>query len=74
VPTVIISSDDDPFAPASDIRKCELAPAVHLHAEATGGHMGYVTRNLPDHRWLDYALTHYLGELLKPALKPFDNG
>jgi len=63
VPTVILSALDDPFAPAGDILQQELAPAVHLHAEATGGHMGYVARNLPDHRWLDYALTHYLSAL-----------
>lgn len=63
VPTVIISSLDDPFAPAGDLLKWALPPAVHLHAEATGGHMGYLTRNLPDHRWLDYALDHYLREL-----------
>ena len=63
VPTVIISSLDDPFAPAGDIKKWELPAAVHLHLEATGGHMGYVTRNRPDHRWLDYALLHYVNEL-----------
>ena len=68
VPTVILSSQDDPFAPAGDILAHDLAPAVHLHVEATGGHMGYVTRNLPDHRWLDYALEHYVEGLA--AFKP----
>jgi len=67
VPTVILSAVDDPFAPAGDILKQELAPAVHLHAEATGGHMGYVARNLPDRRWLDYALDHYVAALAGPA-------
>ena len=27
--------------------------------------MGYVSGNLPDRRWLDYALDHYVGALLK---------
>jgi predicted alpha/beta-fold hydrolase len=60
---------DDPFAPAGDVLKCALSPAVHLHAEATGGHMGYLSRNLKDYRWLDYALEHYVGALagLAPA-------
>jgi predicted alpha/beta-fold hydrolase len=31
--------------------------------ERFGGHMGYVSGNLPDRRWLDYALEHYLNEL-----------
>ena len=69
VPTVILTSMDDPFAPAGDILRCPLAPAVHLHAEPAGGHMGYLSRNLPGLRWLDYALEHYLGALLDPALE-----
>ena len=28
------------------------------------GHMGYITSNLPDRSWLNYALEHYLTELL----------
>jgi hypothetical protein len=63
VPTVILSSLDDPFAPAGDILKCALPPAVHLHVEPTGGHMGYLSRNLEGWRWLDYALEHYLDAL-----------
>jgi predicted alpha/beta-fold hydrolase len=34
--------------------------------ERFGGHMGYVSGNMPDWRWLDYALDHYLEELLQP--------
>jgi len=63
VPTVILTSLDDPFAPGGDVLGCALAPAVHVHAEATGGHMGYLSRNVPGYRWLDYALDHYLREL-----------
>ncbi|WP_306601876.1 YheT family hydrolase [Geothrix sp. 21YS21S-2] len=63
VPTVILTSLDDPFAPAGDILVQPRSEAVHLHVEATGGHMGYVTRNLPGHRWLDYAVGHYLDGL-----------
>jgi hypothetical protein len=63
VPTVILSSLDDPFAPGGDILKQAISPAVHLHVERFGGHMGYVSSNLPDRRWLDYALEHYLNEL-----------
>jgi predicted alpha/beta-fold hydrolase len=64
VPTVILTSEDDPFAPAKDLYRLPLAPAVHLHAERFGGHMGYLTQNLPDRRWLDYALEHYVEQLL----------
>ena len=64
VPTVIISSLDDPLAPAMDIQKQPLSPMVHLHLERFGGHLGYVSGNLPGRHWLDYALGHYVRELL----------
>ena len=64
VPTVILTALDDPFAPGGDVLQWPLPPAVHLHAEPCGGHMGYLSRNLPGYRWLDYALEHYLGQLL----------
>ena len=64
VPTVILSAQDDPFAPAADLLRHPASPSVQLHVEARGGHMGYVSGNLPDRRWLDYALDHYLAELI----------
>ena len=68
MPTVILTSLDDPFASGGDVVKCALSPAVHLHAEPHGGHMGYLSRNLAGFRWLDYALEHYLRCLLDPAI------
>lgn len=63
-PTVILTSADDPFAPAEDLEASAISSAVHLHVEPTGGHMGYLGRGVPGLRWLDYALDHYLRELL----------
>ena len=68
VPTVILTALDDPFAPGADVLACPLAAAVHLHAEPTGGHMGYLSRTVPGYRWLDYALEHYLGQLVAARL------
>jgi predicted alpha/beta-fold hydrolase len=59
VPTVIITSRDDPFAPAEAFLNHTVAPSVHLHVERSGGHMGYVSRNLRDRRWV--------GQLLGPS-------
>lgn len=64
IPTVLLTSEDDPFAPAGDLGDMEVAPCVHLHVERTGGHMGYLARKVAHNRWLDYALAHYLDELL----------
>lgn len=68
VPTVIISSMDDPLAPAADILEQTLSPMIHLHIERFGGHLGYVSGNLPGRHWLDYSLTHYVRELLSSEL------
>jgi hypothetical protein len=68
VPAVILTSLDDPFAPGGDVLRFPRSPSVHLHVERVGGHMGYVSRNLKDYRWLEYALEHYLAALTAPGL------
>ena len=65
VPTVILMAKDDPFIPWQHAAEADLPPAVHLHLEARGGHMGYLSRDLPGHRWLPYAVEHYMAELLR---------
>ena len=67
MPTVNITSLGDSLAPTADLLQQEISPSVPLHVEAFGGHMGYITGNLPDHTWLNYALQHYLDELLAMA-------
>lgn len=63
-PTVILMAKDDPFIPWEDHARASLPPGVRLHLEEVGGHMGYLSRNLPDRRWLDEALDHYVADLL----------
>ncbi len=61
IPTVVIASADDPFAPASDLGP--VSDAVHLHVEPHGGHMGYLGAPAGpggSRHWLDAALDHYL--------------
>jgi hypothetical protein len=67
VPTVIITSLDDPLAPAADLLNLPRSASIQLHVEPFGGHMGYITSNLADHSWLNYAIEHYLDELLPGA-------
>ncbi len=64
IPTVILHAEDDPFVAAVDLKRTPLGPGVHLHMETRGGHMGYLSDDLPDRRWLSYALGHYLDELI----------
>ena len=63
-PTVILTAADDPFVDASVFEEANLSPAVFLHVEPSGGHVGYVcTGGLRRWSWLDGALTHYVDEL-----------
>ena len=67
VPTVILQSKDDPFVPWQHHARAPKSPRVHLHLENHGGHMGYLSRDLPGHRWLPYALEHFMEALLSVA-------
>jgi uncharacterized protein len=56
IPTLLITSEDDPFVPVETYRRARLSPSMHLHVEKHGGHMGYISKGA-DRRWLDHALT-----------------
>jgi uncharacterized protein len=64
IPTVILMAKDDPFIPWQPAAEVNLPPTVHLHLESHGGHMGYLSRDLPGHRWLPYAVEHYARQLV----------
>jgi uncharacterized protein len=65
IPTVIISSFDDPFVSVVDYLDAQVSPFVHLHLERVGGHMGYLTQQTSgSYRWLDLALEKYLQALI----------
>ncbi len=58
-PTLLLTSEDDPFVPVEDYLKARLSASVQLHLERFGGHMGYLsaqTTPLGTRRWLDHAL------------------
>ena len=69
-PTVVIHAEDDPFVSAHTFRTAPMSAFLHLHLEASGGHVGYLTsRSLlgGSEKWLGGALSHYLGELYRKA-------
>lgn len=63
-PTVLLAAKDDPFIDWRDAAGAARSELVHLHLEASGGHMGYIGAGVPGRRWLNLALAHYMQELL----------
>jgi predicted alpha/beta-fold hydrolase len=67
IPTVILSAEDDPLAPAADVRKVALSSSIHFHLEPHGGHMGYISHDSPGRRWLEPALLHFATRHAEPS-------
>ena len=44
VPTLILTSRDDPLVPPAPFESLNLSPAVTLHIADSGGHLGYIAR------------------------------
>ena len=67
-PTVVLTAADDPFVDPRSFHEAARSPAVHLHVEASGGHVGYLARGagvMGARRWLDEALGFYLDALVE---------
>ena len=65
VPTLLIQSDDDPFmTPAIIPDASELSPCVHLELTHGGGHVGFVSGNIPckPQYWLEQRIPEFLSE------------
>lgn len=68
VPTLILHAKDDPFMTEDVIPNSrELSPKVQLELTETGGHVGFVTGNLPwrPQYWLEERVPQFLQEYLK---------
>jgi len=68
VPTLILQARDDPFVPVDvNPEPRELAACVTFELHETGGHVGFVTGNMPWQPvyWLEQRITDYLKKHLK---------
>ncbi|HYK41813.1 MAG TPA: alpha/beta fold hydrolase [Thermoanaerobaculia bacterium] len=77
-PTLAISSDDDPFLPASvlDAVEAEKSPAVTLWRTKRGGHVGFVGGGLKPRHWAEEAVMGWFArrESPSPSLSPARGG
>lgn len=67
VPTVVLTSRDDPLIDWRDAGEAPRSGAVAVHVEEHGGHMGYLARDgrWSSRRWLEDALVAALGHLAR---------
>jgi predicted alpha/beta-fold hydrolase len=63
LPTVVIAAADDPFLDVGLYGTAPLSSSIFLHIEPHGGHIGFLGRGFE--RWIDGALEHYVGELVR---------
>lgn len=56
IPTLVISSSDDPMLPISAIEQCDFSQWVKVHVTDGGGHVGYKSRSGADadNCWIDW--------------------
>jgi hypothetical protein len=68
VPTLILSSRDDPLIPSETFDQLQYPAAVQVHLAESGGHMGYIGRRNfdPDRRWMDWRVVDWLSAHLRP--------
>ena len=67
VPTLILTARDDPLIPVMSFEQLPAVPAVQVHIEEHGGHLGYIARPGidPDRRWMDWRVVEWLAAHLR---------
>ncbi len=65
IPTLIVSSEDDPVVPARMFRDWAMSPSIDLLLLKQGGHLGYLSGRPqdPDPYWLDWRLAQWITAL-----------
>ncbi|MEX0716626.1 MAG: alpha/beta fold hydrolase [Planctomycetaceae bacterium] len=74
VPTLIITSRDDPLIPVSHFEETAAGPAVRLHITNAGGHLGFIGgRGMdPDGRWMEWRVVEWFRRNGAPRALPIN--
>lgn len=64
VPTLILTSRDDPLVPVTCFEGLRFPDSVRLHIAEGGGHLGYLARqgSDPDRRWMDWRIVDWVSD------------
>jgi predicted alpha/beta-fold hydrolase len=63
LPTLVLSSRDDPLIPVGILETQDWPDCVELHFAPGGGHLGYIGRSAsgdPDRNWMDWRVIDWL--------------
>lgn len=62
LPTLVVSSIDDPIVPIASLERLSSNEQIHLHRAAGGGHLGFIATNKttdPDRHWIDWRIVDW---------------
>ena len=64
LPTIILTSRDDPVIPFDMFSRFAMSPQIELVPTRYGGHLGFLGfhRRDPDWHWMDWRICHWLSE------------
>ncbi len=60
IPTLILTSRNDPLIPVASFERLTLPPNVQLHIAEGGGHLGYLAKSHGSRDWLQSQLVEWL--------------
>lgn len=71
IPSLVISSRDDPIVPVEMFESFTPPPSMNLHITDHGGHLGFIGRPGvdPDQRWMDWRIVDWVQASSNQALE-----
>lgn len=64
VPTIILTSQDDPIVPFSMYSRFEMSEYIEMVVTKKGGHLGFMAQSRdPDRFWMDWRISQWIGSL-----------
>ena len=65
VPTILLSSQDDPVVPFEMFERAHLSNYIDVVSTRQGGHLGFLSRGIrdPDRFWMDWRISQWLSAI-----------
>jgi len=65
IPTIILTSRDDPVVPFDMLANAPVSNYVDLVSTRTGGHLGFLSRGIrdPDRYWMDWRISQWVSAI-----------